>query len=100
MSQVGRLHLESHGGGAFQPPHKILACGCVLGYERCFDCRPGLDLDQEKALHLTVQEQGVSMDSFIWPMDGFVWFFLGLVIATGILGGLLIYAILDWSAHH
>lgn len=31
----------------------ILACGCVLGYERCFDCRPGLHLDQEKASSMT-----------------------------------------------
>lgn len=27
-----------------------LACGCVLGYERCFKYRPGLHMDQEKAL--------------------------------------------------
>lgn len=31
-----------------------LACGCVLDYERCFDCRPGLHLDQETALAISL----------------------------------------------
>lgn len=31
-----------------------LACGCVLGYERCVDCRPGLHPDQEKAVEITI----------------------------------------------
>lgn len=34
---------------------KHLACGCVLGYERCMDCRPGLHLDQETALAITLE---------------------------------------------
>lgn len=33
-----------------------LACGCALGYERCFDCRPGLHPDQETALAMTLKE--------------------------------------------
>ena len=33
---------------------KRLACGCHLGYERCIDCRAGLDPDQEKALAITL----------------------------------------------
>lgn len=32
---------------------RIIACGCVLHYERCIDCRAGLDLDQEKAIAIT-----------------------------------------------
>ena len=31
---------------------RILACGCVLGCERCIACRPGLHLDQERALEI------------------------------------------------
>ncbi len=31
----------------------ILACGCTLGAERCFDCRPGLDPDQRMAIART-----------------------------------------------
>lgn len=33
-----------------------LACGCALGYERCIDCRPGLHLDQEAALEITLSK--------------------------------------------
>jgi hypothetical protein len=33
---------------------RTLACGCVLGYERCIDCRPGLHRDQETALAMTL----------------------------------------------
>jgi hypothetical protein len=32
-----------------------LACGCSLGYERCVNCRPGLDMDQEKACAMSVE---------------------------------------------
>lgn len=35
----------------------ILACGCVLDFERCIDCRPGLDPDQEKALAITMASE-------------------------------------------
>ena len=31
-----------------------LICGCKLGYERCIDCRPGLHIDQEMALAITL----------------------------------------------
>lgn len=31
---------------------RILACGCVLGCERCIACRPGLHLDQERSLEI------------------------------------------------
>jgi hypothetical protein len=31
-----------------------LACGCTLGWERCFDCRPGLHLDQETAVLISL----------------------------------------------
>lgn len=34
---------------------RVLACGCVLGAERCFDCRYGLDADQEKAATAALQ---------------------------------------------
>ena len=37
-------------------PPRILACGCVLGWERCMACRPGLHLDQETALEITMRE--------------------------------------------
>jgi len=33
---------------------RTLACGCVLGYERCFDCRYGLHPDQETALAISI----------------------------------------------
>lgn len=33
---------------------RVLACGCVLGRERCMACRYGLDPDQEKALAVTL----------------------------------------------
>lgn len=33
---------------------RTLACGCMLGYERCIDCRPGLHPDQETALAMTI----------------------------------------------
>jgi hypothetical protein len=36
---------------------KKLACGCLLGYWRCMACRPGLDLDQEKALEIYMAEE-------------------------------------------
>jgi len=32
---------------------RTLACGCVLGNERCFYCRPGLHVDQETALAIS-----------------------------------------------
>jgi hypothetical protein len=32
---------------------RTLACGCVLGYERCIDCRPGLHPDQETACNMS-----------------------------------------------
>lgn len=34
---------------------RVLACGCVLGRERCFDCRPGLHADQEEAIAITLR---------------------------------------------
>jgi len=40
---------------------KRLACGCVLGWERCMDCRAGLHLDQEKALAVTLSARSISL---------------------------------------
>lgn len=33
---------------------RVLECGCTLGRERCRDCRPGLHLDQERAIVMTL----------------------------------------------
>lgn len=33
---------------------RTLACGCVLHYERCFECRPGIHPDQETALAISL----------------------------------------------
>jgi len=38
---------------------EILTCGCTLGRERCFDCRPGLDPDQKTAIAISVARQEV-----------------------------------------
>lgn len=35
---------------------RVLSCGCVLGWERCFDCRPGLHPDQKIALNISLKE--------------------------------------------
>ena len=36
-----------------------LWCGCVLGYERCIDCRPGLHLDQWRASEISAGQTGL-----------------------------------------
>lgn len=41
---------------------KTLACGCVLGWERCFDCRPGLHPDQEKALEISLKQMEEALE--------------------------------------
>ncbi len=47
----------------------ILACGCVLGYERCFDCRPGLHLDQEKAIAMGTSAMTDNSEQIRWLRD-------------------------------
>lgn len=41
---------------------KTLACGCVLGWERCIDCRPGLHPDQEKALEISLKQMEEALE--------------------------------------
>lgn len=50
--------LIMHGNLQMNEGQSRLACGCVLGYERCFDCRPGLHLDQEMALSVSLNPEG------------------------------------------
>lgn len=38
-----------------EPGRTIIACGCVLGRERCIDCRPGIHPDQLTALTITLK---------------------------------------------
>jgi len=44
----------------------ILKCGCVSGYERCFDCRHGIHPNQEIALACTI---GVLCSSVIGKQE-------------------------------
>lgn len=54
---------ECHADYVGRCPHcgtrlaRILACGCVLGRERCMDCRPGIHPDQETALAMTMAKR-------------------------------------------
>jgi hypothetical protein len=49
---------------------KVLACGCALGYERCFDCRPGLHPDQETALAMTLKECEEALERELMHING------------------------------